>query len=498
MSFLGKQSRSSVKLPPTLAVGFSGHRKLPDEAKCREAIRKVLEDWKARVPGAVYGVSSTAAGGDLLFAETCLELNLPIRVFLPLPKERFREDFDDPTWSRAERVMASALLVEVTGTGQESTERYYECGIETVQQSQLLIALWDGGPGGGVGGTADIVRFAKEQGRPIVWINSVTGSVQYLNEDPELLRDPEMDFLNRLDDPIAKLPASAPQGQAQAWFTKLDENANHLAPQFRRLAAIPILCTAAAALFSGTASFASAHRIWLSMGIILGVMAGTLPVVMRLQHRQIAWTRVRTAAEVCRSFLALWQTPTLYDVVGPETIPELAGMLMSLNFLKMSDRTWRQTTLEEFKRLYRGDRVQDQIAYFSRHAGQSAKEVRKYQSIIWVSVFLAGSFNLWMLLGPRLLHGLTLGRWKPALAFAATICFQIATVTGALLVVNDYQRRRQRYRELHRMLTQWDKQLELSQTWPIVLRITSRVEKAILAELIEWRSLIRHRKLPQK
>jgi hypothetical protein len=498
MSFISKRSRSSVKLPPTLAIGFSGHRKLPDEAKCREAIRKVLVDWKAKVPGVVYGVSSVAAGGDLLFAETCIELEMPIRVFLPLPREQFRDDFDEPTWRRAERVFASALSVEVTGVSQESAERYYECGIETVQQSQLLIALWDGGPGRGMGGTEDMVNFAKEQGRPVVWINSATGVVQYLNEDPELLRDTEMDFLNGLADPAAELPASTPRGLAQAWFAKVDENASRMAPQFRRLAAIPIFCTAAAALLSGTVAFTGGHKIWLWMGTILGVLGGTLATVMRLDRRQVVWTRVRTAAEVCRSCLALWQTPTLYDVVGPEVVPELAGMLTSLNFLKLSDRASRQTTLDEFKRLYRGDRVQHQIAYFSRHASRSATAVRRYRGIIWASVFLAVSFNLWMLLGPRLLTGLTLGRSKPELALAATTCFQIATVAGALLVVNDHQRRRQHYRELHRMLTQWDKQLEISQTWPIVLRITSMVEKALLAELIEWRSLIRHRKVPQK
>jgi hypothetical protein len=45
---------------------------------------------------------------------------------------------------------------------------------------------------------------------------------------------------------------------------------------------------------------------------------------------------------------------------------------------------------------------------------------------------------------------------------------------------------------------QWDKQLELSETWPIVLRIATTVEKALLAELIEWRSHIRNQKLLQK
>ncbi len=87
---------------------------------------------------------------------------------------------------------------------------------------------------------------------------------------------------------------------------------------------------------------------------------------------------------------------------------------------------------------------------------------------------------------------------RPDLALSVAALFQIATVAGSLVVVNDYERRRDRYRELHRMLVQWDKQLELSETWPIVLRIATTVEKALLAELIEWRSHIRNRKIPQK
>ena len=132
MTFMSHPARSLVRLPITLAIGFTGHRNLPDETKCREAIRKVLLEWKAKAPGVIYGVTSAAASGDLLFAETCVELNLPIRVFLPVPKEQFREDFDDPAWARVECVFTKALSVEVTGAGEELTERYYECGIETV------------------------------------------------------------------------------------------------------------------------------------------------------------------------------------------------------------------------------------------------------------------------------------------------------------------------------------------------------------------------------
>ena len=63
------------------------------------------------------------------------------------------------------------------------------------------------------------------------------------------------------------------------------------------------------------------------------------------------------------------------------------------------------------------------------------------------------------------------------MALSIAICFQVATVAGSLVVVNDYVRRRDRYRELHRMLLQWDKQLELARTWPIVLQSPSPWKK---------------------
>lgn len=498
MNFMSPPARTSVQLPATLAIGFTGHRKLPDEARCREAIRRVLLEWRAKTPGVIYGVTSAAAGGDLLFAETCLELNLPIRIFLPVPKEKFREDFDELSWERAESVFTKALSVEVTGAGEKLTERYYECGIETVQQSQLLLALWDGEPSQGLGGTADMVHFAREQERPVIWIHSVTCAVQNFDAGPEILNDPEMRFLNQLPGPAVQLAAGFPHDLACAWFVKLDENASRVAPQFRRMAAIPIFCTAAAAVLSGKTAYTGSSVIWLWMGTALGIMAASLPTVMRLSRRQVAWTRMRTAAEICRSCLALWRTPAPYEVVGPEVVPDMAGMLTSLNFLKMSDRPGRENNLEEFKRLYRDERVQHQIAYFSRHAEHAAAWARRYRIVTWASTILAAGLDFWLLLNAHGLNHSISARLKPELALSIAIFFQIATVAGSLVVVNDYVRRRDRYRELHRMLVQWDKQLELSETWHIVLRIATTVEKALLAELIEWRSHIRNQKLPQK
>jgi hypothetical protein len=441
-----------------------------------------------------------AAGGDLLFAESCLQLDLPLCVLLPFPIEEFRRDFNETDWARAEQVLSRAASVEMTSGNQSREECYYECGIETVQQSRFLLALWNGEASQGLGGTEDIVSFAKEIGKPVVWLHSKTGDLQRFNEktEKELLDDPELDFLNQLPDSKTIQSTEKRETLAHAWFRKVDESATRFAPQSRRLAAIPIVFTAAAALFTGAGSWAQRVGTWLTIATVLGILAAVLPAVLRLQKRQAQWVRTRTAAEICRSVLVFWSAPTPYEAIGPEAVPELSGMLMSLNLLKVLDSGRSQPSLGEFKRIFRRDRVAHQLDYLSSHAEQSAAEARRYRAASWVSIGLAAAINAWIFLGGRLAGGFGLGPWKQSLALCASIAFQIATVAGALLAVNDCDRRKQRYRELHQQLEDWDAQLESLRTWPSVLRVAGRIERALLTELIEWRSLIRNQKLERK
>jgi len=494
-----------VILPSVLAIGFTGHRHLPDEAKSRAQILQFLKEEKDKTPATVYGVSSAAAGGDLLFAESCIQLGLRLRILLPMPKEQFREDFDDPTWQRVEHVLRQAMSVEVTGGELSRDERYYECGIETVQKSRMLLALWDGEPSRGLGGTEQIYKFAESEGRPIVWINSQTGEIKHLNEDKELLNDPEMDFLNALPEVEQEPCTRTPGDLARAWFVKIDTTATNASPRVRRLAAIPILGTAAASILStlGTIADISGTTIWAGIGSVLGFTVGAVPALLKMQKRQEFWAKTRTATEVCRSNLAFWKTPSPYNVIGPEFVPELSGMLMSLNYLKMSDGAGSHANLEEFKKDYRRDRVQGQIKYFSEHAALSDTKAKKYELAIKISIIIAIIANVVVLSSRWWLNGDSLQlrsvlHLKSDLLLLGSVFFQVSAISGAMLVVNDHERRRVRYRELHDLLQEWDKQLAFALTWPTVLRIAESVEKALLAEVIEWKSLILHHKLPRR
>lgn len=493
-------SNATIRLPAVLGIGFTGHRNLRDESRCRQGILEFLRSQQEKMPGRVYGVSSAAAGGDLLFAESCLELGIPLHILLPTSREIFKKDFDEPSWARAEVVLCRAAAVDVTGDRDERREQFYDCGIVTVQQSQMLLALWDGQPSRGLGGTAEIVEFADKIGRPVIWLHSESGAIEVRNEAALAYgtADAELEFLNNLSDAGVQQAGDDPESLVRAWFAKVDANASHVAPVARRMASVPVIYTAAAALFSGFASRGHGAPAWLGVSMALGLFAAILPQALGLDRRQLRWARLRTAAEVCRSCLAMWNARGSYDVIGPEMLPDLSGLLSSLSFLRMLHGAGKSVTLEEFRHEYRERRLQDQIGYFSKNATRAEREGRVYRWIGWISGALALAVSAYLFAaatGAGSGHIRISARWMTLLISAL---FQVATVAGALVVIKDCDRRQQRYRELEQWLRNWVPQFESLHSWGSLLHVVVRVERALTVELLEWRSLVRHAKLPRK
>jgi len=492
MSLSPKGTNPIVRLPEVLAIGFTGHRKVPDESKSRHAIRDFLLQQKRSHHGVVYGISSAAAGGDQLFAELCLELCIPLRILLPRPAGHFRADFDDASWPRTVRIMKRAISVEIVGSQEGQDEQYYDCGIQTVTGSQVLVALWDGQPSRGAGGTEEMVAYARKIGHPVAWIHSESGELKWLNSESlkEIESNAELAFLNELPDLGVAPPAGPSRGLAQAWLDKTDANANRFAPQARRVASIPVVYTAAAAVMSGVAPEIPGAAPWLAISAALGVVALALPAALRLHARQALWARTRTAAEIARSVVALWSTPRPYEAIGAEAAPWLSGILGSLNYLKMEDNHRGKTPLADFKQEYRRDRVAHQIEYFSRQSQKAERQERRYAAVGWSCGVLATLIAVGCFSGGLdwlANHGFSGRQW---LAFAMSALFEVATMAGAFAAMKDCARRRRRYRELSHALRRWDTQLEALNTWNSVIRVVERIERALLVELFEWRSLV--------
>jgi hypothetical protein len=494
---------STVRLPNVHAIGFTGDVHLGDEAMCRGAIDRFLRHKQAVVGRTVYGVSSIAAGASAVFAESCIGLGVPLRVLLPVPRDLLLKGCSSKERERFEHLIESALSVE-TITGEDSAdEQHYECGLQIVQQCQELLAVWDGQRPQDMSGPGDIVEFAKQIGRPISWIHRETGVLQELQRQSEQrpIYERELDFLNQLPSVgTAADAADGPRGIAESWLAKLDANATELAPEVRRLAALPIVFTALAAFVSaqeGKQSAIISAGVWSAAGATLGTTAAVLPAVLRLAKRQALWVRVRTAAEVTRSVLALWDTPDRYKVVGQEILPELSGMVRTLDLLKAQAGREGRVKLGDFRERYVEARLLDQKRYFSKQSELSAEMGRRYRLFSKVCTVSAILLSAWMF-GSRTLMKLSYevsgGAW---LSMVSSALFQLATVAGALLVVNECERRERRYQEIHRSLADWEVELRAFRTWPPVIEVVDKIERALLVELLEWRSLLQNMKMPR-
>jgi hypothetical protein len=61
-----------------------------------------------------------------------------------------------------------------------SEEAFYEAGKRVVQISDLMIAVWNGKPAAGLGGTADIVKYSLASGKPVVHLHPESKTSQIL------------------------------------------------------------------------------------------------------------------------------------------------------------------------------------------------------------------------------------------------------------------------------------------------------------------------------
>lgn len=130
------------------------------------ASRPPLSEQRPLIP---RFVSPLAEGADQLGATVALELGYRLDVILPLPPEDYRTDFDRAGLEGFDALLSRADSVrELERCDGDRAESYARAGRITIEQSDVMIALWDGEPARGVGGTADIVALALRNGVPVV------------------------------------------------------------------------------------------------------------------------------------------------------------------------------------------------------------------------------------------------------------------------------------------------------------------------------------------
>ena len=199
------------QLVTTISVGITGHRwnKIPsgEVGRISEQLKLVfaaidLAVQQSRRGGSKFHspivrlVSGLAEGADQM-AIRSRPKGWAVDAILPFPRARYLEDFAPAHATGGidrrlefESALAQARsIVELPDQG-DAVRGYQHLGEALLQESNLLVAVWDGDPAAGPGGTETVVTRALESGIPVVWICSRQDRAPQLLSPPTEAGDP--------------------------------------------------------------------------------------------------------------------------------------------------------------------------------------------------------------------------------------------------------------------------------------------------------------------
>lgn len=182
-----------LKMP--MSIGVTGHRNINEI--CTQIIENQLEKLEEEYfIETVY--SPLAEGADRIVAKFFIDLkgkskDKTTKIIVPLPfnKEIYKTTFEDDNSNEEFKKLLDATYTcyelnntydqkEIKQNADTRNMLYKNVGEHVVENSDIIVAIWDGKPSNGVGGTAEIVEYAKKKNKIILYINSETGEVKQL------------------------------------------------------------------------------------------------------------------------------------------------------------------------------------------------------------------------------------------------------------------------------------------------------------------------------
>jgi hypothetical protein len=516
-------------------VGITGHRHLDDPEALIPAIREAVQLIRGLLPEhtssevAVVAVSSLAEGADRLVAREVLAVpGSRLEAILPVPRSAYVRDFRDAESKREFRRLLELASQVRQAPGHPTREEAYEwAGRRVVDRCDALIAVWDGQPAKGRGGTAEIVQYAANRGVPLAWVHtSGKPHVTALSDgDSErrhtlltALRDlaeyNEREFTgDRFEAQVQAQRGSLGLGTAPvsphdalekaredvaAWFVpflvRADLLALRLQRRFRHLStAMFAMAAAAVAVVAVQITFFPEHDWLVSLEVLLLLILLAIPLLrnrMRLHER---WTSYRFLAERLRSayFLALAGTGDSRQQPGPSSSfsdPAVTWIERGLSCI-MAGRPKVALTSSQVEplRSYLSECwIGSQVKYhFYTARTNNAWEV-------WLRRATAVLFGITLI--SAVLHAIGLG---PRLHLGAelVVLSLVVPAAGAALhgigTQHEYSRHAQRCRRMVTQLAQLQYQMDEADTLQQIRQISANMERSMREEATDWFGVMR-------
>ncbi len=149
-------------------IGITGHRELSDHT-ARLVAAELHEVVGRYADVQLIGVSAIADGADSLFATAVLDAGGSLVVVVPA--RAYRDSLPPAQQPVYDALLGRAARVIALDRAEPTTAAYMDAALRMLDEIDLLVAVWDGEPARGFGGTAQVVHAAQERHLPVtvVW-----------------------------------------------------------------------------------------------------------------------------------------------------------------------------------------------------------------------------------------------------------------------------------------------------------------------------------------
>lgn len=528
--------RDASAIPYRLRVGVTGHRDLPDDGALAQQVRHALQrvnqiaPASASTPLRLAVVSPLAEGADRLVARAVLELpGALLEAPLPLPRQDYEQDFATEASKHefAELLARATRVLEMPPT-ETRPEAYAQVGQYVVDRCDVLIALWDGQPSHGEGGTAEIVEWARDRRVPLFWIG--TAPPYQLKE--ELGDGIAATSFQRLDEYNRATVDAAAYARQMGWqsadldghaektgldrdylrafcswmlphFVRVDLLAQRYQQRFFRfsdatflLAAFAVAAAAGTAVAgqSPTVALGALPRLELLPLLELALMLAVLAIhfLGRRQGVHGRWISYRFLAEQLRSamFLALAGVPD-----SPKNSAEHVSLKHPAEewLQRALDEVWSQRpapepmqACESLKRFLVAGWIHDQLAYQRKKSHRHERRHRLLTGAtvgIFVLTLLIAGLDAFGVGGHEGVGGLS----RPTdLVYLSIALPALAGALGGIGAQREHLRNVHRSAQMARYLETIEKRMDGAPTLSDVHSVARQAEAVMLEENSDW------------
>jgi hypothetical protein len=532
------KDRSGVgRIPFTFRVGVTGHRTLEHPAELAAAVvaafgrlREEIIPEPARAWLVPVVVSALAEGADRLVADAILDMRgARLEVALPLPPEDYLNDFKTEQ-SKAEflRLLGKATEIWQAPPSSSRDEAYERAGLYIADRCDALIALWDGEPSRGRGGTGAIVEYARAGHVPLVRVSTKGGAGTMVYEPgPErtsVVQDAAHKLLRYDAD---HMPAKAYDAGIRAqrtelaleepsgtdtfdrlrrlvadwlipYFVRADSLALRLQRRFRRLTTgMFVMAAAAVVVVAVQVNFFVSLNWLVALEVALLLCLVGLPLLNRRWQLHDKWISCRFLAERLRSAYYL----TLAGTGDRQARAE------RLDYFSDSSETWIERALSEVLahrpasdltpadlsalKEYLGDNwIGRQICY---HETSSMKLRLRDSRLIRVTTVLFG-----ITLVAAFVHMLGWGEQDSHRSHPAVLLIvlsisvpAIGAAVHGIGTLREYRRNSDRYARMAKLLTKLQQEMLDADSLERVRALAAQTEQVMREENSDWFGVMR-------